>query len=256
MRHRGHPRRDRRARAAGRPSARKGTIEWIARGAEGSGLRVGSAPELRHGGHSQRNETGGTEAQRQAVVARGHRAGRYSPRIRMSSLSTIEATTLRPATVRLAHVCSNAAATARCSAADSGAPPGPPPRAPVGAGARGRQVADRSPHGRSNRAHRSARFAAPRCPNGVHSRAAGKIPQQKPSGGGRFEPAQRRGRLSGQVRGNSCGATVSRLLRLTWRRPKRAPNGPSGPCRSRNGSGSQPLTNACTGSLSRAVRWA
>jgi hypothetical protein len=102
----------------------------------------------------------------------------------MSSLSTIEATRLRPATVRLAHVCSNAAATARCSAADSGAPARTSAARSGRRWARGRQVADRSPHGRSNRAHRSARFAAPRCPNGVHSRTAGKIPQQKPSGGG------------------------------------------------------------------------
>src|SRR5262249_6671944 len=64
--------------------------------------------------------------------------------------------------------------------------------------------------------------------------------------GGRFEPAQRRGRLSGQVRGNSCGATVSHLLQRTWSCPKKALNSPSGPCRPRNGSGSQPLTNACT----------
>jgi hypothetical protein len=53
-----------------RAQGRTGTIEWIARGGEGSGPRVGSAPEVRHGGHSQRDEAVGTKAQRQAVVAR------------------------------------------------------------------------------------------------------------------------------------------------------------------------------------------
>src|SRR4029453_2390057 len=103
--------------------------------------------------------------------------------IRMSSLSTTEATRLRPATVRLAHVCSNAP-TARCSAADSSAPARTSAARSGRRWARGRQVADRSPHGRPNRGHRTARFAARRCPNGVHSRTAGQIPQQEPSGGG------------------------------------------------------------------------